>query len=115
MGLINCHFCTLSLKKIENISIENSDKFSVLLLSLEKFNIQFIQLATYMKNKVENKTQEKTLFFPYKKKQLTSGLKNHENILITCILVPLRLPYQEGQVLPPLFYRHLELLQKFVL
>ena len=32
-----------SLKKIENISIENSDKFSVLLLSLNNFNIiQFI-------------------------------------------------------------------------
>ena len=38
---LSTHFIyyRFSLKKIGNISIENSDKFSVLLLSLKNFNI----------------------------------------------------------------------------
>ena len=41
------YYC-FSLTKIENISIENSDKFSVLLLSLKNFNItQFIMIPRF--------------------------------------------------------------------
>ena len=41
-------FYYFSMKKIENISIENSDKLSVLLLSLKNFNIiQFIMIPRF--------------------------------------------------------------------
>ena len=47
-------FC-FSLKKIENISIENSDKYSVLLLFLKNFNIiQFMYTCVLFVHLTEN-------------------------------------------------------------